>query len=276
MDTTHLLVDKLNHKMYKNSYKLNVDYYDEMLKPKYTKLIGQSKHLYISGWKPGLQKKDIKRFLYENNIEFLTENFHHRYAFIPSIVIDTGAKKIATKIYEQHLETPYINEEKYPLYIRFAEGKEMRRKKIETHKTYQSITKRSKSIDINNINWDVSETSIYDIFKVYGDIIKCQLNARKDLFPGTCYIEYNSEDSAENAVLNENGYILNGLKLKVNLHLRQSKEDKKMLKALHKIIIDEENEQKKLTKRDNLLKKKRKNQKRRDRRKRLKAKYDAQ
>jgi len=125
------------------------------------------------------------------------------------------------------------------------------------------VIRRSQCIDIENVSWDTKEKDLMNIFSKCGKIIKIHINHRKDLFAGTAFIQFDDESSSEKAIIKLNGYNLNGCNLKISMHLKQTKEDKKQLKQWYtereeqKIQNNKERKEHKLKKKKERAKRKR-------------------
>jgi polyadenylate-binding protein len=78
---------------------------------------------------------------------------------------------------------------------------------------------------VKNIDKEVTQSGLYDIFKVHGDIVSCKLETFPDgkTSRGLAYIQYKVKESAEEAVKALHGCELNGKKLEVVKHEKKDK-----------------------------------------------------
>ena len=105
------------------------------------------------------------------------------------------------------------------------------------------MTKSSTSIDIEGIAWNTKEEEIKRVVSEYGTVKKVRINHRKDLSPGSAFVELSSTNEAVQAVLNVTGKLLNGHSMKVSLHTKQTKEDKKRIRMWY---VEREQERRKV------------------------------
>ena len=83
------------------------------------------------------------------------------------------------------------------------------------------------------MSWNTNEKDLTQLFSKCGAIKRIFINHRKDLFAGTAFIEFENESSSEKAIMEYNGYNLNGQMLSISMHIKQSKEDKKKIKQFY-------------------------------------------
>lgn len=78
---------------------------------------------------------------------------------------------------------------------------------------------------VKNIDKEVTQSGLYDIFKVHGDIVSCKLETYPDgkTSRGYAFVQFKEKEFAEAAVKALNGVELNGKKLEVLKHEKKDK-----------------------------------------------------
>jgi len=93
---------------------------------------------------------------------------------------------------------------------------------------------------IKNIDKDVTQQEIYNLFKNYGNIVSAKLETYPDSKEsrGFAYIQYEDEAQAEAALNAVNNYELKGKKLEVSKH---NKKDKKKPESSAPVVVAKKN-----------------------------------
>lgn len=79
---------------------------------------------------------------------------------------------------------------------------------------------------VKNIDKDVTQKDLYDLFKEYGEIVSCKLELYNDgKSKGYAYILYSNEEEADKAMSALSDKEINGKKIEILKHEKKDKRD---------------------------------------------------
>jgi len=229
-------------------------------------------------------KKKIKKYLQESLLNYGRLMVNYRYSVVPYCIVqyksNASARKEITRWLENttddgltpfyihtNVHKPFAKPLRFPLFVRFATEEEYRVKRT-IKSMFDAITRKSDRVKVSNVAWNATEKELLDLLSVYGNIETLQMFPRKDMMCGYVLVTYESENIAHKAILQINGLKFKDYALQACFHVKQSKEDKKILRRLQSMKDQELAEQRRDEKKHKLDKRKEKNRKRRTRKKR--------
>mmetsp|Transcript_2775 Transcript_2775/g.5221 ORF Transcript_2775/g.5221 Transcript_2775/m.5221 type:complete len:527 (+) Transcript_2775:31-1611(+) len=195
----------------------------------------QKKSVYLKcvGFPVNVSESQLMKFLYQHLMEPQRTCLMFRYALIAQGFMQFESVKQSVDAL-QKLNAVKFGEQKHVLFARYSNEEEYDAAvayKTDVKELQEQVVRRSKCVDVKNISWDTTEQQLRDIFSECGEIVKLHINADKHLSAGTAFVEFETEESAHKAILQRNGFALNGFELKISMHLKQTRDDKKKMRA---------------------------------------------
>jgi len=227
-------------------------------KQKFVKVVGFSS--------TNVGKNKLLQFLYANGIEPQRVCLIFKYSLSLQMFLQFDSMSESVQAM-QVLNT--IKFAKHRLYARYSCASEFEQSKLYSKnikKIKDEIVRRSQAIDILNVSWDSTVDDLTKIFSKCGKICKVHICHRKDLLAGTAFIEFEKESAAEMAIMKLNGHLLNGYRLRIAMHLKQTNADKKLIKAWYTAKEEEDSKQNRQRKEEQMQRKKEKAKRKRLRR----------
>merc|ERR1712228_556190 len=214
----------------------------------------KDKFLKIVGWPNNISKNSALQFLYRNGINPMNICLIFKYSLIAEIFLQFETVKDSVAAFDilykrstDKLFCRYSAESEYKKAVLYSKN---------IKKIKDEVIRRSNCIDVANVSWDSNNNDLMKIFLQCGKIKKIHINHRKDLNPGTAFIEFEEIESSEKAIMRLNGYGLNGQRLRISMHLKQTSADKKQLKQWYTEMAQEKMQKNKKQKEEKIKRKK--------------------
>jgi len=240
--TASKFVQFLNGKKYKKS-KLRVTWHQELASKRF---LSPTRSLKVVGLPMEIQDNAIRRFLGGLGVFPQTTARCNRFSLFLELFVTFEEREDAAAAF-QSINAAFFEGvpqrdgsvkkrnkvRRRRLYARYAlqsELEEAKEYKADLARKWAEVAKTSKCIDVEGIAWDTKESEIEAVFKKYGNVERVHINHRKDLMPGSAFVAMSANTEAVRAVLALNSHVLNGVALKLAIHSKQTKEEKKEIR----------------------------------------------